>query len=290
MKSTGKTIGTTGKMTRRQFVTSAVAAGVALHATPLFAAEKAAWQVEEQATDEAWKAIKEFLFQDRPVDEGNPIAKLVAPYRAQNGADVSVQVNALAGQTEQSYIKKHYLVADANPSPVIGEFGFSSRNGRADVATRIRVDQSTHVRAISETQDGRLFMQKAFVKSSGGCSAPPVSDSELAALNLGKTRLIEEPAQDGLRKIHISIMHPNNTGLQRDTVTELTIPPHYVTEVIVSNGAGEEVFSVSGDISFSENPSFEFYYKSKAKDVLVARVKDSQGKEFTSSKLTLAAL
>lgn len=274
-------------MTRRQFIASAAFASLSLRLSPLGAAERAA-QPDPQTDDTAWEAIREFLFQDRPIDEGNPIANIVAPKRAPNGADVSVKVNALSPQTADSYIKKHYLVADQNPSPVIGEFSLSPKNGSADIATRIRVDQYTHVRVISETHDGRLHMHKTFVKSSGGCSAPPVSDSEMAALNLGKTRLIDEAADNGMRKVLVSILHPNHSGLQRDIVTNMTISPHYVTKVVVSNTAGEPVFSVSGDISFSENPSFEFHYMPLADDTLVAQVTDSQGRTYTSAKLQLA--
>lgn len=276
-------------ITRRRFVASAASAGLMLHLAPLMAAETAGTsQVGEMVDETAWQAIREFLFQDRAIDEGNPIAMISAPYRAQNGADVSVQIAPKTPQTEAGYIKKHYLVVDENPSPVVGQFALSPKNGSAAISTRIRVDKYTHVRVISEDHNNRLHMHKTYVKSSGGCSAPPVSDSEMAALNLGKTRLIEEKADNGLSKIYVSILHPNHSGLQRDIVTNLTIPPHYVTDVVVTNTAGEKVFSVKGDISFSENPSFEFYYKPKAEDVLLAQVTDSQGRTYDSTKLTLA--
>lgn len=273
----------TRKITRRRFIASAISTGLVLHYAPLSAAEKAA-----QGEETAWDAIREFLFQDRPIDEDEPISRITAPYRAQNGADVSVRITGVSPQTSQRYIKKHYLVVDENPSPVVGEFSLSPVNSLADVGTRIRVDQYTHVRVISETQDNHLHMHKAYVKSSGGCSAPPVSDSAMAALNMGKTRLIEEALDGELRKIHVSILHPNHSGLQRDVATNMTIPPHYVTQVVVANTAGETVFSVKGDISFSENPSFDFHYRPQGDDVLTAQVTDSQGKTYTSGRLTLA--
>lgn len=271
-------------MTRRQFIASAAFTGLALRFPPLSA--------NEQRSEEAWGAIREFLFQDREINTDSSVSKIIAPHRAPNGADVSIKVSALSPQTDQKYIKKHYLVADENPSPVIGEFALSPLNGNADITTRIRVDKYTHVRVISETQDNRLHMDKAFVKSSGGCSAPPASDHVLTELTLGKTRMIEEDAGNGMRKIYVSVLHPNNSGLQRDSVTNLTIPPHYVTRVVVTDSAGKQVFAVNGDISFSENPSFEFFYRpGKAGDgVLVATVTDSQEKTYTSNKLQLAGI
>lgn len=271
--------------TRKQLTTLTVFIIATLYCLPLSAAEKAANE------ETSWDVIKEFLFQDRHIDENNPVTKIIAPKRAANGADVTVRIVGLSPQTDQKHIKNHYLVVDENPSPVVGKFSLSTANKLSDIETRIRVDQYSHVRVISETQDGRLYMTKAFVKSSGGCSAPPVSDNAMAALNLGKTKLIEERLDSGLRKIRLSVLHPNNSGLQRDIVSNLTIPPHFVTEAVVTNSDGEVVFSVEGDISFSENPSFEFYYKPEnIGDELVARITDSQEKTYTSTRLPLAKI
>lgn len=275
------------RIKRRRFILSAAGAGLGLafHST-LSAAEKLAPSTAPIEETE-WPAIKEFLFEGRTVIENDPITKIVAPFRAQNGADVSIKVAGAFPQTAQRHIKKHYMVVDKNPSPVVGQFDLSPQNGVADIATRIRIDQSAYVRVISETQDDKLYMSKVFVKSSGGCSAPPVSDIETAALTMGKTRIIEEQVQNDLRKIYLSIMHPNTTGLQRDIVTNLTIPPHYVTSVLVANKQGKTVLAISGDISFSENPSFEFYYKPEKSDLLLAKITDSQGRTYVSTRLDI---
>ncbi len=270
-------------LTYKRFIALAVFAIATLCCLPLHAAEKAA------DGETSWDAIKEFLFQDRHIDESNPVAKIIAPKRAANGADVTIRIVGLSPQTDRKHIKNHYLVVDENPSPVVGKFSLSPANRLSDIETRIRVDQYSHVRVISETQDGSLHMTTAFVKSSGGCSAPPVSDNAMAALNLGKSKLIEERLDNGLRKIHLSVLHPNNSGLQRDIVTNMTIPPHFVTQAVVTNSDGETVFSVEGDISFSENPSFQFYYQPEnIGDELVARITDSQEKTYTSTRLPIA--
>ena len=61
-------------------------------------------------------------------------------------------------------------------------------------------------------------------------------------------------------------MHPNNSGLQKDQITTYFIPAHYIETVEVKNKAGNKIFMVKGDISFSENPSFDFAYTPTEKD------------------------
>ena len=60
---------------------------------------------------------------------------------------------------------------DQNPTPVVGIFEFFPESGRAEVETRVRVNDYSFVRAIAEMNDGQLYMTARFVKASGGCSA-----------------------------------------------------------------------------------------------------------------------
>ena len=161
----------------------------------------------------------------------------------------------------------------------------------ADIATRIRVNEYSMVRVISETHDGALYMDTAFVKASGGCSAPPMGDDAMAKLMMGKTTLSQtKQEQPGTYGFHLSIVHPSYSGLQKDQITTYFIPAHYVETVEVRNTAGDRIFAVKGDITFSENPSFDFAYKPTAKnDVLSVKVVDSKKKVYESRwPLTMA--
>ena len=53
------------------------------------------------------------------------------------------------------------------------------------------------------------------------------------------------------------VRHPNNSGLQRDQVTLLYIPAHFVDELSVWQGDAL-LFSMVGGISISEDPNFRF--------------------------------
>ncbi|NVO08312.1 MAG: quinoprotein dehydrogenase-associated SoxYZ-like carrier, partial [Rhodoferax sp.] len=115
-----------------------------------------------------WQKVRASLFQARPIrsDDASVVA-LEAPARAEDAAIVPIAIRARIAQTPARYIDKVYLVIDNNPSPISAIFQFTPLSGRADVETRVRIDQYTQVRAIAETNDGQLFMATRYVKASG---------------------------------------------------------------------------------------------------------------------------
>ena len=269
-------------LTRRKFLVSAAATGAALVCQRLAAAE--------EAGERAWDAIREHLFQQREILPGHNVVKVIAPVRPPNSGDVTVRIESLFPQSAERFVKKHHLVIDENPSPVAGVFTLSPQSGLANVATRIRVNAYSDVRAITEISDGSLYMDSMLVKASGGCSSPPMKSDPLMKLTMGKTTLIDEgKTAAGPHKFHVSVIHPSYSGLQKDQLTHLFIPPHYVENVEVRNREGETVFAASGDISFSENPSFGFHYTPRADDVLSVKVTDSRKKVFESQWPVLSA-
>ena len=147
------------------------------------------------------------------------------------------------------------------------------------------MDAYSLVRVIVATNEDKYFMVSHFVKSSGGCSAPASSDAETALARLGKIRLktpvinsFELPVQT-----RNAISHPNTSGLQKDQVTTLFIPPHYISKIDVQF-EGELIFSAETDISISENPNFKFYFIPTQSGVLTTEVTDTKGNKFTQRK------
>ena len=259
---------------RRKFLMCSTATGLALKLGTV-------WAEQEQA----WADIRDFLFQDRPVEDGSQWVSIIAPERPPNGGDVPITIASRYPQETDKFIKTHHLIVDENPSPVAAKFSLSPKNGAADISTRIRVNTYSNVRVISETNDGKLYMNKTFVKASGGCSAPPMEVDPMSKLTMGKMQLIQDDAQDNpkMRDLHLVITHPNYSGLQKDQITLLFIPPHYIESVEIKNRLGEVVFAVKGDISFSENPSFDFsYLATENDDVLFAKAIDSRKKVYES--------
>ena len=119
-----------------------------------------------------WNALREMLFQDRPIHDGADILALDAPYRAHDASVVPISIEPAFPQTEERHIKTVTLLIDENPLPVAGRFHFTPASGRAALSTRVRVNAYTNIRVIAETNDGKLYMTKRYVKAAGGAPRP----------------------------------------------------------------------------------------------------------------------
>jgi len=232
-----------------------------------------------------WQKLRASLFQSRPIEPASDdLLSLVLPTRAEDAAIVPLAIKTRMAQTPARYIEKVYLIIDNNPSPLAAVFEFTPLSGRADLETRVRIDEYTHVRAIAQTSDGKLHMALGFVKASGGCSAPPSKDAQAAQASLGRMRLrVEPPAQAGAPQlVQLMISHPNNSGLALDQMTRLYTPAHFVRQLTVRYG-GQLVLSADLDFAISENPNFRFYLQPQGDGELTAEIVDNQDLKFQSS-------
>ncbi len=240
--------------------------------------------------DDPWPEIKAYLFQDREILEAERVLRMEAPELAQDAATVPIKVVAGMPQTEERYIKTIHLVIDKNPSPIAGVFHMTPESGVASIATRVRVNEYTHVRAIAEMSDGDLFMTTRTIRASGGCSAPALKDHEAAMTRIGKMKIkpispisIGKPSQ-----VQVMISHPNYSGLQMDNAAGNWIPPHFVEQIDVRYG-DRKIMSVEGDISLSENPSIRFSFIPREPGELKVEVKDTDDGLFEESMMVGSA-
>ena len=243
---------------------------------------------DDPASNAIWAKVRASLFAERPIiDNAGDVLELDAPLRAEDAAIVPVAIRTRVTQSPQRYIDAVYLVIDNNPSPISAIFRFTPQSGRADIETRVRVDEYTHVRAIAEMNDGKLYMTTKWVKASGGCSAPPGKDQAAALATLGKMKFrVDGTISEGKPVLaQLMISHPNNSGLAMDQATRQFTPPHFVRKVDVSYG-GQLVMSADVDFSISENPNFRFYFVPRGDGELKAEVVDSHDLRF-ESKLKL---
>lgn len=216
---------------------------------------------EDAPPETAWQAsLKQQFFQDKSIREGSDVIQIKAPYRAEDAALVPLQVLAQFPQTAERSIRSITLIIDSNPVPWAGTFQFTPASGRADLALRARVNAYSWVRAIAETSDGKLYMNKAFVKASGGCSAPLGADLEAAMARLGKMKFkleSQEVKPGSVTEAQLLISHPNLSGMQMDQITRIVKPAHFVKSVDVRYD-GTPVFSAKTDIAMSADPNFRF--------------------------------
>jgi sulfur-oxidizing protein SoxY len=242
------------------------------------------------ADHDPWPSIKEAVFGSRDISDTAAPFALYAPAQAADAALVPVSIH-LPADTAKS-IQTLTLVIDRNPVPVAAtfEFGEAFRDGPAVgervIATRVRVDSFSKVRAIVETTDGKLHMIAKFVAGAGGCSALPSKDADEALASLGKVRVksnrsgVHDPAwREGV----VMVRHPNFTGMQMNPKTGNFTPARFVDKLEIRRG-DKLVVTVSGGISLSEDPNLRFIYAATDEAPLTVSGSDNDGTRFSGAE------
>ncbi|AUH65068.1 quinoprotein dehydrogenase-associated SoxYZ-like carrier [Paracoccus zhejiangensis] len=219
-----------------------------------------------------WDDLRESvvgLTAEPPVDPA--VFDLTAPIRANDAALVPIHITQPAGGAA---ITDLTVVIDENPAPVAAEYSFGPALMPLDFEVRMRVNAYSDVRGIATTEGGDTVMAGRFVKASGGCSAPAGKDMAAVAETMGQMRW-KSVAEEGRTIGTLMIRHPNFSGLQRDQVTLLNIPAHFIDKLEVRQGE-ELLFTMSAGISVSEDPVFRFGYEPNGQPISV-HVEDTEG-------------
>ncbi len=233
------------------------------------------------ASSPEWERISGKLFPGKTLIAGQSVVQVIVPLRAAYGASVPVKIVSKLAQKPELFVRRMYVVVDKNPSPVAAVLDLTTEVGQADFETRLRVDEYSHVRVVSELSNGQLHTDSRYVKTSGGCSAPPNRES----LHLiGKTMLklngelhMEQPTT-----ADVTVVHPNDTGFELNQVTVMYIPPHFVRSIKVSY-AQRKVFDAELDFSVSENPTLRFNFVPHGRGELRAEVTDTKEGQFVGT-------
>jgi len=268
--------------TRRRFGAGLLPAALALSAAPstvLAAIGGLPTRTAHDDTSPEWDKLRDSLFKDRPLATGaDSRVQLIVPLRAAYGASVPVKIVSRVAQGPALYVRKLWLLVDKNPSPLAAVLDLTPEVGQADFETRLRVDEYSHVRVVTELSDGTLHLDSRFVKTSGGCSAPP---NRSAPELIGRTvlKLPEGVKPEAPTLADVTVVHPNDTGFELNNVTVMYIPPHFVRSIKVSY-ADRKVFDAELDFSVSENPTLRFHFVPHGQGVLKAEVEDSKDARF----------
>jgi sulfur-oxidizing protein SoxY len=269
------------RLTLKASFAAAALAVVAVGASPVTAAEPASGNALIEA--DLWPTLQKDIFGAKVPAENASMVTIEAPPRADDAALVPVTVRIPADAAKR--VTRMTLIVDKNPAPVVAEFAYGAAAGEGErvLSTRVRVDMYSNVRAVVETDDGKLHMATKFVKAAGGCSAPALKDTDAALADAGRmiVRTLETTdAAAGLRQGQLMIKHPQYSGLQLNQATGFYIPARFVREIDVKRG-NDLVFKMTGGISISEDPNFRFTYAAGSDETLDVTATDTEGKVFT---------
>ena len=194
----------------------------------------------------AWQNMRSQLYGTRAIGESGDQLSIEAPASTPDPAATPVVVRF--GNELSGHVRQLRLIIDNNPSPLVTTMTLTAGVPLDEIDLRVRIDRFTSVRAIAETQDGRLEMRSTWVNASGGCSSPP---NAAQAGTLGQIRF---HTSDDERAVQVSVRHPNNSGFQIDPRSGDPIPPHFISHIRLL-AAGATVLEADTGISISENPT-----------------------------------
>ena len=94
------------------------------------------------------------------------------PLVAENGNAVALGVSVDSKMTEAEHVTGIHVFADNNPAPEVASYALSPANGKAAIATRIRLARSQNVIVLAEFNDGSVAIARSDVRVTiGGCGA-----------------------------------------------------------------------------------------------------------------------
>jgi len=176
-----------------------------------------------------WGDMKHTFFPNQTVQFDDRV-RVLAPLSAENPMEVPITV-------------------DASALPDILEVMVFAAEAR--LSFRVKLQQSTPVRAAALTKDGVWHVGGAWVNTAGGgCSAPSVGSASplwQSKLNEVSGRLWEK--DDGSR-LRLRIIHPMDTGLAPE------IPAFYIDTLDIKAADGTDLMRIHSFEPVAENPLF----------------------------------
>jgi len=146
-------------MNRRKFLLLSAVAVAGLTFAPAIKPAFAASKVEEE--------IKKRLGVELKAIKESAEIRLTAPTIAESGANVPITVEA---DIPVEKVERLWIFVDKNPIPWVTDVKFTPQNGKVFLSTRIKMGETSNVRAILQLKDGTFVMATKEVKvTAGGC-------------------------------------------------------------------------------------------------------------------------
>ena len=108
-----------------------------------------------RATPDAMAAAIKQVVGDVAIREGRVTLDL--PPLVENGNAVPLAVSVESPMTEADHVKAIHVFNEKNPQPHVFDARLGPRNGKAQIATRIKLGDSQKIVAIAETSSGEFF-------------------------------------------------------------------------------------------------------------------------------------
>lgn len=180
------------------------------------------------------------IFDDRVV--------VTAPALAEDSMNVPVAVS----MESLSDVQEVIVLVDLNPIKKVLQF--YPEKTKPYLAFRLKLEQSSAIRAAARTRDGVWHVGGVNVAATGGgCSLPSgASQNKLWESHLNEVQGKVWPIAAGSQRVRARIVHPMDTGLASG------IPAFFIQKLDLSDDAGTRLMRIETFEPVSENPVFTF--------------------------------
>jgi sulfur-oxidizing protein SoxY len=203
-----------------------------------------AWSAGDPLDSPRWGDMQAAFFAQAQVIFDERV-KVSGPLTAEDplNVPVAVDVSALA------QVQEVLVFADFNP--IVKMLNFDPGRTQGRLAFRVKLQQSTPVRAAARTADGVWHIGGVWVNTTGGgCTLPSTgSASPEWQRRLGEVNGHIWPRSDGNR-VRLRVIHPMDTGLAP------SVPAFYIESLDVSDEHGTRLMRIRAYEPVAENPLF----------------------------------
>ncbi|RCV91622.1 thiosulfate oxidation carrier complex protein SoxZ [Billgrantia montanilacus] len=201
------------------------------------------------------------------------------PHVSEDGASVALTVGFDGELADDDHISRIDLFATANPSPEIATFHLTPLSGKAEISTRVRLNETQQVIAIATSHQGERFATAREVRitvsgclmRNGGDQPEPLSNPRVSIPSSFT------PGQP--EAVRTLINHPMETGLREDTNGEIV--PRHIVERFTVRLNGSTAFEAELHQSISASPYLLFYLSPEEEGEAVFEWQDDTGASAT---------
>lgn len=217
-----------------------------------------------------WESMRREFFRDAAVRFDERV-RVLAPATAEDPLQVPVSVDA----TGLPGVEEVLVFADFNP--IVQILRFYPAAAPALLSFRIKLQQSSPVRAAARTADGVWHVGGTWVETvGGGCTAPSFGSASpewQAHLNEVSGRQWSEGPNAG--RLRLRVVHPMDTGLVAGT------PAFHLEEIEFRDDQGRRLMRVRPFEPVSENPVFTLN-RGSGGGAIETSGRDNNGNRFTA--------
>ncbi|MBL8698250.1 MAG: thiosulfate oxidation carrier complex protein SoxZ [Alphaproteobacteria bacterium] len=225
-------------------------------------------------------AIRQFVG-EAAIETGRVVLDL--PPHSDAGTSVPITIGFEPQTGEAEVPRALHVLVDGNPRPHVVSVWLAPECGRAQVATRIRLESAQTVTAIAEARDGRVWRGDQEITVNFGACADVGSGSDTEIREFKPVSRVSVPptAKRGdIVAIRTVISHPMETGLRLNQFN--TWIPMRIIEQFTCRFAGRELFRARPYPAVATNPYFAFLVRAETSGTFAFEWIDTDGSIYTN--------